>query len=436
MNGLQGLGRWVVAAAILAGLMVALALIHGLVSERSSHRERAVQRVAASHAGPQRLTGPLRVVPWVETRQVRLDGDVVEAREQRGFVVQEPVDFRAGGQLLPQLRRSGVYEVPVYRWQGQLQARFEPWQLPAHPGRVYGQPYLVLGMSDVRGLVGMPQLRIDGQATPMQPGSRELSAATPGVHAPLLPARSDSLAATSVAVDLGLAGTRSLAVVPVGQDNHIALRSSWPHPAFDGQFLTAEPPRVDASGFQADWRIPALASTVSEQLRPALEQGRLGSLEQVRVSLVEPVDVHVQALRATKYGFLFVLLTLTLFGVYDLVRRLRLHPVQYLLVGLALVIFFLLLLSLAEHLPFVVAYLAASLACIVLQAWYLAGVLRSWRQALGFAALLSSLYGALYGLLVSQNLSLLLGTLLLFVVLTVVMGLTRSLGWQRLETGT
>lgn len=430
MDALQGLGRWLVAGCILAGLMLALGLVYGLVAERGGHREQAVQRVAASHAGPQRLTGPLRVVPWSERRDVAAADGNSATDERRGYLLQLPASYAVSGELLPQRRRSGVFTVPVYRWQGQLQARFEDWQLPLHAGRVYGQPYLVLGMDDVRGLAGQPQLRIDGRAGPMQPGSRELAPASAGVHALLPPARGDRLAASTVSIGLVLAGTRSLAVVPVGEDNRIELWSRWPHPSFDGQFLTAEPPRVDAAGFRARWTIPALATTVGARLRPALERGSLDGLEQVRVSLVEPVDVYVQASRATKYGFLFVLLTLIVFGVYDLVRRLRLHPLQYLLVGLVLVIFFLLLLSLAEHLPFGVAYLAASAACIALQAWYLAGVLRSRRQALGFAAMLGALYAVLYALLASQNLALLMGSGLLFVVLAAVMRLTRSLQLQ------
>ncbi|MGN0863476.1 MAG: inner membrane CreD family protein, partial [Stenotrophomonas koreensis] len=120
------------------------------------------------------------------------------------------------------------------------------------------------------------------------------------------------------------------------------------------------------------------------------------------------------------------------FGIYDLVKGLNLHPLQYLLVGLALVMFFLLLLSLSEQLPFVLAYLVASAACIALQAWYLSGVLRSWPRALGFAAMLTALYAALYGLLVSEQNALLLGSLLLFAVLAAVMGLTRRLDWRQL----
>ena len=152
-------------------------------------------------------------------------------------------------------------------------------------------------------------------------------------------------------------------------------------------------------------------------------------VDSVTVALVDPVDVYTQVDRASKYGILFVLLTFVGFALFELVKQLRIHPLQYLLVGLALAIFFLLLLGLSEHMAFWQAYVLAAAACIGLQFVYLSGVLRGWWRAGAFATMLTALYGALYSLLVSEDNALLMGSLLLFGILAVVMLVTRRIDW-------
>ena len=153
------------------------------------------------------------------------------------------------------------------------------------------------------------------------------------------------------------------------------------------------------------------------------------------VALVDPVNIYTQADRASKYGLLFVILTFVGFFMFELIRELRIHPIQYGLVGLALAIFFLLLVSLSEHIAFVQAYLVASVACIGLLAFYLTAVLRSTARGLGFAAMLATLYAALYGLLMSEDNALVLGAGLLFVILAAIMVITRKVDWYQLSGG-
>ena len=159
-----------------------------------------------------------------------------------------------------------------------------------------------------------------------------------------------------------------------------------------------------------------------------------GNVDALQVSLVDPIDVYTQADRASKYGILFVVLTFVGFALFELIKRLPIHPLQYLLVGLALAIFFLLLLSLSEHIAFWQAYLVSAIACIGLQFIYLSGVLKSWARAAGFATMLTLLYGVLYGLLVSEDNALLMGSLLLFGILAVIMWVTRKVDWYALGT--
>lgn len=433
MDSLRLFGRIAVAGVVVLVLMLALLLVRSLVAERAEFRDQAVAKVAASRAGEQVLVGPLRVIPWTEEQRVQgADGERV--RVVHGQQVQMPQQLQVDGQMLPEQRRVGMFQVPVYAWRGTLAARFAPMQPDGVPGRVYGAPYLVMGISDVRGVVGTPKLQIDGRQALLQAGSLGLTALGGGVHVPLALDQAGQLPASALNLALDLDGTRALSVVPVADDNRVQLASRWPHPSFGGAFAPAQR-EVGDGGFTASWAVSSLASKAQEQVQQALAQGHGVHAEQVQVSLVDPVDVYTQALRAAKYGVLFIVLTFVGFGIYDLVKGLQLHPLQYLLVGLALVMFFLLLLSLSEQLPFVLAYLVASAACIALQAWYLSGVLRSWPRALGFAAMLTALYAALYGLLVSEQNALLLGSLLLFAVLAAVMGLTRRLDWRQLGRG-
>lgn len=430
-------------------ILVPLTMIRGVIHEREGYRAQAVAKVTRSVAGRQSLAGPMLVVPYRETTDVvERDKYGVEQTVQRtrdGQWVFFPKALDAGGTLRPQARHSGLYEVHVFEWQGHAQAAFDV-QVPAdadsaHP-RSIGRPWLAYAIGDVRGL-RTSRLRIDGRdiAVAQGMGSRPDG----GVHARLAAPRAGQRLRFDSRFDFVLAGTEQLDLVPLADTNRIALDSPWPHPSFVG---TLAPNRLDVAddGFHAEWNLPALAANTQAQYLRGLElvdagraQGRgiddstaLTSVDSIQLKLVDPVDVYTKADRATKYGLLFVALTFVGFFMFELVRQLRIHPIQYALVGLALAIFFLLLVSLSEHVAFGWAYLAASAACIGLIGFYLSAVLRGAWRGLGFAAMLATLYAALYGLLVSEDNALALGAGLLFAVLAAVMVLTRKVDWYRL----
>lgn len=434
MKSLKMLLRFAIVGGLILLLLIPLMMIRGVINEREAYRDEAYQRVAQSRAGQQTLTGPIRVVPWTETRLV----DVVDAagvtkketRVEQGYWLQMPRSLHVDGAMQPDERRIGLFRVPVYSWKAKIRAEFTEDDYPAVDGRVYRSPYLMVGIADVRGLVGSPDLRVDGKAVQLLPDAGNVKGIDSGLHAELegfADERSGVLKPATIALDLVLDGTRSLAVVPVGDDSQIALRSPWPHPSFAGSFLPNQR-SVDEKGFSAQWAVSSLASQAQTQLR----NGNGNATETISVELVNPVDVYTQADRASKYGILFIVLTFVGFILFELIKHLRIHPLQYLMVGLALAIFFLLLLSLSEHIAFWQAYLVSALACIGIQSVYLSGVLHSWKRGLGFAVMLSALYGALYGLLISENNALLMGSLLLFAVLATVMWVTRKVDWYEL----
>jgi len=430
VNSVKLLLRFLIVGALLLVLLIPLLLIQGTIDERTRYRNDAVHTVGESHAREQQVLGPVLVIPWNEPYRHETKDDEgrvkVELKTRLRHELYLPERLQIEGALAPELRRLGLFKVPVYAWDARLRASFAT--APRVEGRDYQPAYLALGIADVRGLSGMPTLRVNGEAIALHPGSQMLESRSlsGGIHAwlPGLDEAQDG-ASLEVELDFVLAGTRQLSIVPLGDVNDVMLSSSWPHPSFvKGHFLPKH--ETGADGFNAHWAIPSLATRAQSQLRNG---EHLRELEVLRVDLVDPVDVYTLTKRASKYGLLFVVLTFVGFVLFELIQRLRIHPVQYLLVGLALAMFFLLLLSLSEHLPFWQAYLISTIACIGLQGAYLAGVLRQRRYGLAFSGLLGALYAALYLLLQSEGYALLLGSILLFAILAAIMWMTRKLDW-------
>ncbi len=425
-------------------LLVPLTMINGTISERIAYRDEAVASVERSTAGAQSVAGPVLVVPYSDdftsvTKNEKGE-DVVTKYTTDSRWIFFPKTMNVDGRLKPSTLERGNYKVRVYELDSTVKARFSA-VLPdsGEAVRRIGKPYLSLSLADVRGLVGTPVLKVNQVPTLLVRGVGDHRQDN-GLHA-MLPAMTVGQT-VDLAVDLSLAlsGTERLAVAPIGDSNRIVLASDWPHPKFEGRFLPRSRNISDA-GFTATWEISALAAgTQGQYLKGASDavadktDGAAAdvTMDQLGVALVDPVNVYSQIDRASKYGFLFVMLTFIGFFMFELIKRLAIHPIQYGLVGLALAIFFLLLLSLSEHVDFWIAYLSASVACIGLLGFYLSSVLRSKSRGIGFAAMLTLLYAALYGLLVSEDNALVLGSLMMFAILAAIMLITRNVDWYAL----
>lgn len=422
-------------ALIGALLLIPLSMIESTIDERTAHRAQAVAAIAASTAGEQTIGGPVLVVPVEEAYD---DEQIDEfGGEQRKKMVRRtrshlltvlPRQLHFDGALAVEKRAYGLHETAVFELQGTLTGHFEtPGEAGLPPlGKnaqlSWGVATLSLGIDDPRGISGEPKVELAGQALRlrqgvkaggMRAGFHALAGAVQGKQAENLPFR----------VDLRLVGTSSLAFLPLAEATTAELRGNWPHPSFGGDFLPRSR-EIDDKGFSARWSSTALASSAGGT------QAVAGKGFQVR--LIDPVDVYRQALRAVKYGVLFIVLAFSAFFTFEHLRSLPIHPIQYLLLGLAQAIFFLLLTSLSEHLPFWLAYLGAALASIALIGVYLAAILRGWPRAAGFSLALSTLYGALFAILQSEQNALLLGSLLLFAALGALMLGTRRIDWYRI----
>ncbi|WP_132999352.1 cell envelope integrity protein CreD [Luteimonas arsenica] len=425
-------------AAMTIAILVPLSMVRGVIQERQERRAEAVANIAASYGGRQVVAGPVLVVPYSEeVREQSADAAGImrtTVRRRTRHWTFFPETLVVDGALAPDVRKRGLHEVRVYQWQGTVQARFDaqlPDDAPEGADRRIGEPWLAFGIADVRGLRELPRLQIGGRVQALAQGIGHEEG--PGVHARLKAPVAGARLAFDSRLDLELRGTESFAMMPLARDNDLRLRSSWPHPRFEGLSPVHD---LDAAGFNANWKVASLATEAQGRYRrkASLAGGGMGwsaDPDAAGVTLVDPVNAYLQAERATKYGLLFVLLSFVAFFMFELIRQQPIHPIQYGLVGLAIAIFFLLLVSLGEHIPFGFAYLSAALACIGLIGFYLSAVLGGVARGAGFAAMLATLYAALYGLLVSEDNALVLGAGLLFVVLAAIMVVTRRVDWYR-----
>ncbi|ATG90170.1 cell envelope integrity protein CreD [Methylomonas koyamae] len=429
-------------------LLIPIGMVKDLANERENRQLQAVNDIAASSAGPQKLFGPVLVVPyreiWSELSETIRDRTAVREVLQRSesrYLHFLPEQLKLSGELATETKRRGLFEVRSYvvNLSGKGEIKLPGGYgnpAPLHGGRIeFGTPYLGIALSDMRGVLQAPGVEWAGKTYGFEQGSNLPLEDASGMHANLEPMPVEfGPISIPFGFDLKLRGIEALEFVPAGKHTQVELASAWQHPSFFGRFLPdPSSQQTGTDGFRAAWSVDALASNVGRNLSGVRH---IASYDSFGVRLIEPINVYSLSDRAAKYGFLFVCLTFAAIFLFELLKKLAIHPAQYALVGLALAMFFLLLLSLSEHLRFAVAYCLASGACVALIAVYLSAVLRSATRGAAAGVSLVALFGSLYGLLESEDNALMLGSLLLFAVLSIAMLATRKLDWYALaDTG-
>lgn len=417
------LARAVVVLFLLAFLLVPLRMIEGLVAEREARRRATVAEIGSTWGGAQTLLGPVLVLPHRVTRKESVE------TAHAAFL---PERLKVDGALVPERRRRGIFEVVVYT--GTLAVS---GTLPASDVRALGldpenvafaDAFLSVALTDTRGIREEPVLLFDGARVSFRPGAGDGGLGAAGLHAPL-PAFDPGKPHT-FSFTLRLQGTESLSVAPLGASTEASLASPWPSPSFSGSFLP-ETRRTGPDGFTAAWRVSSFGRAYPQSWKACPPSDAIArSVFGARLFL--PADAYQQTTRALKYAVLFVGLTFLAFALFEVLGGVRLHPLQYLLAGFALALFYLLLLSLAEHAGFGPAYLAAAAATTLLIAGWGAFVLAAAARAALLGAGLATLYGYLYVLLRLEDWALVLGAVALFAILSGVMFGTRRVDWWTL----
>lgn len=446
-------------AAVIVLLLIGLGLIEDVVHDRQRYRSLTAQSVADSLAGPQTLMGPMIHSACVETWEVET-GKGAERRmveQRREFMLTampEQLKLTTGAAM--EERARGLHKVNAFNLKTQVTAQWaslaslQPASTMKDSRMNCGAPIVMMAVGDARG-IRTAQLSLGEQTLALKPGTFHPTYSR-GLHAPLPESLRSSKDALTATLELELVGTERVSIVPLGGSTEVLMTSGWPHPSFTGRFLPSER-EVKADGFSARWRLSSLATTAQADVAsgkpvclgsytdgaPDQAIGRADCTDSFTVAFVDPVNPYSLSDRATKYGLLFIALTFVAVGLLELMGKgrhaapLRVHPVQYLLVGSALCSFFLLLVSLSEHVPFGVAYAMAAAACVLLLGYYASHVLGGLARGIPLGAGVAVLYGLLYVLLQLEQTALAVGAIALFLVLAAVMVLTRKVNWYGLS---
>lgn len=416
-------------------LLIPLQMIESKITERQSLQHQVQQDIARSASGPQTIKGPYLVLRYklIErktTRDSSGNEKVTTSSSIRDTIVM-PGNLKITGDADVETRSRGIYQARLFTLRSNVTGAFVVPQ-----GYGINRPladivpvaaFFVMNVSDSRGIRNAPVLTLNGGKFEFAPGCVGAISGN-GIHVPLKALDASQTHAFNFEFPLELQGMTTLAVTPSGNNTEVSLNSSWPHPSFGGSYL----PRtrtVDEKGFSAEWLVTNLARNNTARG----EDGQYADAEVFSVAFIDPVNVYSLSERAVKYGVLFVVLVFTSFFMFEVLRSLRIHPMQYMLVGLAMAMFFLLIISLSEHMPFLASYAVSGAACAVLIGVYLAGVLKNRKPALAFSGGISMLYAVLYGVLQSEDNALLMGTLVMFTALAAVMVLTRRMDWYGLN---
>lgn len=404
-------------------MLIPAQLIIGLVQERKQRQEQVVEEVSSKWASAQVVTGPVLVVPYTSAFKGP-DGKMQTAQKTLHIL---PEHLHISGTVMPELRRRSLYEVTLYRSSLQLDGNFAPAQLAAlniDPQAVlWHETKLLLGITDARGLEAEVNLQWPGGEKKLEAGVPENDAVQRGVSAPV---SFDPASGAAFSLSVRLRGSADLSFTPVGKTTEVALQSSWKHPSFDGKYLPDTTAEIGADGFRAHWKILASSRAFPQSWtddKVDIASAAFG------VRLIQPADGYAKTERSVKYAILFIALTFIVFFFLEILQKRLVHPLQYLLVGFALCIFYTLLLSISEYTGFNIAYLIAASATVALIGLYVWSVFHSGRTALGFTAGLSGLYAYIYILIQLEDYALLFGSIGLFLILAVIMYFSRKIDW-------
>jgi inner membrane protein len=410
-------------------LQIPIFQIDSLIDERRTTRDNAVYEVTEKWGRLQVLQGPLIVIPFVENVE-RYEGTVRKLEPKTFYATFLPENFDVDVKIDSEIRYRSIYGIPLYRAHIELKGDFDREKI-ASAGKdldlQWDKARLVIATADPKSVQKESFLKINREAVGLEPGTGAGMAGQNGFHAPLNLA--DPRQRLSFELSLVLGGSEGLYVAPVGRQSSIHMTSDWKDPSFQGNWLPKER-SVNEQGFDAKWEIPYLGRNYPQSwLYSGMEQQQKMHDSIVGVDLVFPLDTYGKTERSMKYELIFIGLTFVGFWLFEILSGIRIHPMQYLFVGGAICLFYLLLLSLAEHVGFIAAYFSAAAMVVSLVTAYAKILLHSKGRAALAGGGMTALYLFLLTLLQEQEHSLLAGSIGLFAILAAIMYLTRNVNW-------
>ena len=401
-------------------------IIQGLIEEREETWNASVQEVSSKWGNNQVILGPVLTIPY-KVYVTDKEGKVETLTKNAFFL---PKDLNISGEMTPQVLNRSIYEVAVYNASLSFKGSFQSPDIEnlnlKKEDILWEEAYVSVGISDMRGIKDKMELEWNGRKVLFNPGVESKEVINSGVSVKI-PVAPDSMETSyNFAFNLDINGSRDIRFIPLGEETNVEISSPWNNPGFDGSFLP-DKREVTAEGFKANWKILNLNRAFPQQWKDNsynLYESSFG------VNLLFPVEQYQKILRSAKYAILFIFLTFIAFFFAEVINKKRIHPLKYMLVGLGLIIFYTLLLSLSEHIGFNYAYLISSSAIIILITAYSNSFLKKKILVAVMGIIMTVLYVFLYSLLQLQDYALLMGSVGLFVVLALVMYFSRKIDYD------
>jgi len=414
--------KGIMVGCMVLAMLIPAAFVHELVNERQQRQEEVVKEVSSKWAEDQTVTGPVLLLPYRET-ETGTDGKT-QVYQKQAYIL--PDELHINGSMQPTEKKRSLYSVMLYQSGMTLTGKFSTLplaRLHIDPASVqWADARLVVNVTDLRGIQDQLQLDWNGTKTAMDAGVPENNQFDQGMSAPVTVNATD---AYTFSVSLNVRGSGHLYFTPVGNTTEVDMKANWGNPSFDGQYLPGTSSISDNS-FTAHWKILPMSHSYPQSWT---ENEQDFSKASFGVRLIQPVDGYSKTNRSVKYAILFIALTFTIFFFLEILQRRQVHPLQYILVGLALTIFYTLLLSISEYTGFNPAYLVASVATILLVGLYAWSIFKSGKTAIGFTLALSALYGYIFVLIQLEDYALLFGSIGLFVIIAIIMFYSRKIDW-------
>lgn len=414
-------------------LLIPTSMIEGLIMEREMTQNEAIKEVSSKWGEEQTISGPFISVPYYRYVKEFSKKDSTEKIVQiKEYLHILPTQLSISGNMNPEKRSRGIYEIVVYNSQLEISGAFSKIDLAAldiQPDNIlFDKAEFVVGIDDLRGIEEQVNLTWNNEKISFNPGVSSNDVVKSGINALIHLASNDS-AAYNFGLSLDLKGSQLLYFTPVGKVTNIRLSSEWPNPSFNGAFLP-DNREVTEKGFEAEWNILHLNRNFPQiwtSDRHSISDSSFG------IDLLLPVDSYQKSYRSIRYAILFIGFTFLAFFFIEVLNKIFIHPIQYILVGVALIVFFTLLLSISEHLKFNLAFIVSAISTLLLIAGYIRAILKSAKLTMLISGILTVLYTFIFVIIQLQDYALLIGSIGIFVILGLVMYFSRKIDWYNLN---
>lgn len=417
-------------------LLIPVSMVKDVIKERRYRQEKSTREVSAKWGESQTVLGLVLTVPYHSYTKV-YDNDqkkykLVKSREYAHFL---PNELNITGNIHPEVRYRGIYEIIVYNSKLNLSGHFstpnfEEWKI-ADENILWNEAYVSIGLSDLRGLQKRVVLNWNGEKIDFNPGVESNEVIHKGISCRVSAnKKNNQTLVQNFSLELDINGSSSLNFIPLGKSTTVSISSPWSNPSFDGAFLP-DHREVSKDGFNAQWDVLHLNRSYPQSFRgitQGIQQSSFG------VNLIVPVDEYQKSMRSAKYAVMFITLTFLLFFFVQVLNHIRIHPIQYIIVGLALCVFYTLLVALSEHISFTISYLISSISIVSMITLYAHSIAKNKRLTALIGLILVLLYLFIYSIIQMQDYALLMGSIGLFLVLGTIMYLSRKIDWYAVKT--